>query len=193
MGHLVRDHRLEFTLFQPFRDFEGLPVPHRSRAFARAARKFDLMHQMGTDLALVCSSLHPAAMGGIDRRAADFSALGDLDVTGFMREAMATGCSGPPSLEIFNDRSRAGLPRQAARLAERGLTLLQIDENYWVDVEVRFGLDRTLVDRMRAARVPCDEDAGGSSFSSALHRAPTAPFRIAAQKRNPRPAGMPRH
>lgn len=63
VGTMVRDHGLTITLFQPFRDFEGLPEPLRSRAFARAARKFDLMNQLGTDLVLVCSSVHPAAMG----------------------------------------------------------------------------------------------------------------------------------
>ncbi|MTH76279.1 bifunctional sugar phosphate isomerase/epimerase/4-hydroxyphenylpyruvate dioxygenase family protein [Paracoccus aestuariivivens] len=78
VGRMVRDHGLEITLFQPFRDFEGLPEPHRNRAFARAARKFELMNQLGTDLVLFCSSLHPAAMGGIDRMAADFHELGDL-------------------------------------------------------------------------------------------------------------------
>ncbi|MBD3763593.1 MAG: sugar phosphate isomerase/epimerase and 4-hydroxyphenylpyruvate domain-containing protein [Rhodobacterales bacterium] len=78
VGAMVRDHGLTITLFQPFRDFEGLPEPHRSRAFARAARKFDLMTQLGTDLMLVCSSVHPAAMGGVDRMAQDFRDLGDL-------------------------------------------------------------------------------------------------------------------
>ncbi|CAM3150644.1 4-hydroxyphenylpyruvate dioxygenase [Paracoccus aminovorans] len=78
VGRMVRDHGLTITLFQPFRDFEGLPEPHRSRAFARAARKFELMDQLGTDLMLVCSSLHPAAVGGIDRMAQDFRDLGDL-------------------------------------------------------------------------------------------------------------------
>lgn len=78
VGRMVRDHGLEITLFQPFRDFEGLPEPLRSRALARAAAKFDLMAELGTDLVLVCSSVHPAAMGGIDRAAADFHALGDM-------------------------------------------------------------------------------------------------------------------
>ena len=36
---------------------------------------------------------------------------GDLDVTAFMRAVLATGYSGPISLEIFNDQFRAGLPR----------------------------------------------------------------------------------
>lgn len=94
VGRMVRDQGLEITLFQPFRDFEGLPEPLRSRAFARAARKFDLMNQLGTDLVLVCSSVHPAALGGIDRMAADFHALGDLARSHGVRvgfEALAWG------------------------------------------------------------------------------------------------------
>lgn len=78
VGRMVRDHGLEITLFQPFRDFEGLPEPLRSRAFARAQRKFDLMAELGTDLVLVCSSTHPEALGGIDRAAADFRELGEI-------------------------------------------------------------------------------------------------------------------
>ena len=77
--NMVSDHGLEITLFQPFRDFEGLPEGIlRQRAFSRAQHKFDLMVELGTDLMLVCSSLHPAGLGGIDRCADDFSALGDI-------------------------------------------------------------------------------------------------------------------
>lgn len=78
IGAMVRDAGLEIALFQPFRDFEGLPEPLRSRAFARAESKFDLMNHLGVDLMLACSSVHPAAMGGIDRMADDFGQLGDL-------------------------------------------------------------------------------------------------------------------
>jgi 4-hydroxyphenylpyruvate dioxygenase len=74
---MVADLGLEITLFQPFRDFEGLPVPQRSQAFDRAERKFDLMEELGAPLVLVCSSVAPAAMGGIDRAAADFRELGE--------------------------------------------------------------------------------------------------------------------
>ncbi|GKY86519.1 bifunctional sugar phosphate isomerase/epimerase/4-hydroxyphenylpyruvate dioxygenase family protein [Sinisalibacter aestuarii] len=76
VGNMVRDHGLEITLFQPFRDFEGLPEPLRAKAFDRAERKFDLMQELGTDLVLVCSSVHPASLGGVDRAAADFHELG---------------------------------------------------------------------------------------------------------------------
>jgi 3-dehydroshikimate dehydratase len=77
VGRMVKDHGLEITLFQPFRDFEGLPEPLRSRAFDRAERKFDLMLELGTDLMLVCSSVSPSSLGGIDRAAADFRELGE--------------------------------------------------------------------------------------------------------------------
>src|SRR3546814_6048513 len=45
VGSMVRDHGLEITMFQTFRDFEGLPEPQRERAFDRAEHKFDLMQQ----------------------------------------------------------------------------------------------------------------------------------------------------
>ena len=94
VGAMVRDHGLDITLFQPFRDFEGLPNPLRAQAFARAERKFDLMAELGTDLVLVCSSVHPAAMGGIDRAADDFRALGEIAASRGLRvgyEALAWG------------------------------------------------------------------------------------------------------
>ena len=77
IGKMIRDHGLEITLFQPFRDFEGLPNPYRKKAFDRAERKFDIMQELGTDLILICSSVHPQSMGGIDRAADDFNELGD--------------------------------------------------------------------------------------------------------------------
>ena len=78
VGNMVRDHGLEITLFQPFRDFEGLPEPMRAKAFDRAKRKFDLMQELGTDLVLICSSCHASSLGGIDRAAADFNELGEI-------------------------------------------------------------------------------------------------------------------
>ena len=94
IGDMIRDHGLEITLFQPFRDFEGLPGDLRAKAFERARRKFDTMAELGTDLMLICSSLHPAALGGIDRAADDFAELGEIAATQGMRvgyEALAWG------------------------------------------------------------------------------------------------------
>ncbi len=94
VGRMVRDHGLEVTLFQPFRDFEGLPEPHRSRAFDRAERKFDVMQELGTELMLVCSSVSPLALGGIDRAADDLRELGERAAKRGLRvgyEALAWG------------------------------------------------------------------------------------------------------
>jgi len=222
VGDLIRSMGLEITLFQPFRDFEGLPEPQRVKAFDRAERKFDLMQELGTDLVLVCSSTHPLALGGIDRAAADFHDLGaraakrglrvgfealawghhvndhrdaweivrradhdsvglildsfhtlarridpetirripgdkiffvqladapliemdllywsrhfrnmpgegDLPVQAFLQAVMATGYSGPISLEIFNDQFRGGPPKTIAQDGFRSLMALMDD------------------------------------------------------------------
>nr|WP_325249896.1 TIM barrel protein [Amylibacter sp.] len=94
VGNMIRDKGLDITLFQPFRDFEGLPDPQRAKAFDRAERKFDLMQELGTDLVLICSTTHPAALGGIDRAAADFHELGERAAKRGLRvgyEALAWG------------------------------------------------------------------------------------------------------
>ncbi|SMD01494.1 hypothetical protein SAMN06295998_11864 [Primorskyibacter flagellatus] len=74
-------------LFQPFRDFEGLPQPLRAKAFDRMKRKFDVMQEMGRDLVLVCSSAHPKALGGIDRAAADLPNWATTQQRGFCASA----------------------------------------------------------------------------------------------------------
>lgn len=94
VGQMVRDHGMEIFLFQPFRDFEGMPEPQRARAFDRAERKFELMNELGTDLVLICSNVSPLALGGIDRAAEDFAELGDLAAKHDVRvgyEALAWG------------------------------------------------------------------------------------------------------
>jgi 3-dehydroshikimate dehydratase len=94
VGERIRAAGLEIMLFQPFRDFEGLPPALRAKAFDRAERKFDLMQELDCDLMLVCSSVHPEALGGIDRAAADFRELGERAAARGLRvgyEALAWG------------------------------------------------------------------------------------------------------
>jgi 4-hydroxyphenylpyruvate dioxygenase len=69
---------LAIMLYQPFRDFEGLPEPLRARAFDRVQRKFDVMAALGADRLLMCSSIHPQAMGDAGRAAADLRELAEL-------------------------------------------------------------------------------------------------------------------
>jgi len=94
VGRIVRDHGLEISLFQPFRDFEGMPEPYRTRTFDRAERKFDVMQELGAELVLVCSDVSPIALGGIDRAADDFHELGERAARRGLRvgyEALAWG------------------------------------------------------------------------------------------------------
>ncbi|MGC2775652.1 MAG: TIM barrel protein [Bradyrhizobium sp.] len=94
IGQMCRDLGLEICAYQPFRDFEGMPEPQRARNFIRAERKFDLMQELGTDLLLICSSVSPASLGGIDRAAADFHELGERAAKRGLRvgyEALAWG------------------------------------------------------------------------------------------------------
>src|SRR5215216_2157776 len=91
---MVADLGLEIIAFQPFRDFEGMPEPHRSKVFSRAERKFDVMQELGCDLLLVCSNVSQDSLGGIDRAAADFHELGERAATRGLRvgyEALAWG------------------------------------------------------------------------------------------------------
>ncbi|QXH33383.1 3-dehydroshikimate dehydratase QuiC [Pseudomonas muyukensis] len=57
------DLGIAITLFQPFRDFEGCPRERLRKHLDRAERKFDLMHELGTDLVLVCSNVQADALG----------------------------------------------------------------------------------------------------------------------------------
>ena len=59
VARMVASLGLKIVTFQPFRDFEGMPEPQRSRTFARAERKFDLMGELGCDLLMICSNVAP--------------------------------------------------------------------------------------------------------------------------------------
>ena len=74
---MLGDLGLRCALWQPFRDFEGMPGPLRARALDRAERKFDLMGELGTDRILVCSNCSPHALGDRQRIVADFAELGE--------------------------------------------------------------------------------------------------------------------
>ncbi len=219
---ISRELGLAVTAFQPFRDFEAMPEAERARNLERAERKFDVMQALGTDLMLVCSNVHPAAIDDPARAAADLRTLaeraarrglrvayealawgrhvrrwsqaweivrladhsamglvldsfhtlalsddfagiaalpaeklffvqladaplmatdvlswsrhfrnfpgqGDLDVVGFLRAVLASGYSGPLSLEVFNDEFRAAPARLTARDGLRSLILAEAE------------------------------------------------------------------
>ncbi|MWV28186.1 bifunctional sugar phosphate isomerase/epimerase/4-hydroxyphenylpyruvate dioxygenase family protein [Aurantiacibacter rhizosphaerae] len=78
IAQMMRDLGLECTMFQPFRDLEGMPEPQRSAAFARMERKFEIMDALGTDLVLLCSNCSPAALPDRQRMLDDLGELGEL-------------------------------------------------------------------------------------------------------------------
>ena len=94
IGGLIRELGLKCTIFQPFRDFEGMPDTLRPRVFERMERKFDVMEELGTDLLLVCSNVSPAASPDRSRIVADFRELGERAAQRGLRvgyEALAWG------------------------------------------------------------------------------------------------------
>jgi 4-hydroxyphenylpyruvate dioxygenase len=91
---MAADLGLAVAVYQPFRDFEGMPEPQRAKVFARAERKFDTMQELGCDFLMVCSNVSPESLGGIDRAAADLRELGERAAGRRMRvayEALAWG------------------------------------------------------------------------------------------------------
>jgi 4-hydroxyphenylpyruvate dioxygenase len=91
---IAEDLGLAISIFQPFRDFEAMPEPQRTRNLDRAERKFDLMAALGTDLVLVCSNVQPAALDDPARAAADLHEMAERAAKRGLRvgyEALAWG------------------------------------------------------------------------------------------------------
>jgi 4-hydroxyphenylpyruvate dioxygenase len=91
---IVRDLGLAITLYQPFRDFEAMPEPQRSRNLERAERKFDIVAALGAPLLLVCSNTLPAALDDPARAAADLHEMAERAARRSLRiayEALAWG------------------------------------------------------------------------------------------------------
>lgn len=75
--NMCADLGLEIMLFQPFRDFEGGPRGRLAQQLDRAERKFELMHELGTDRILVCSNVSPTTITNDEIIAADLLALAE--------------------------------------------------------------------------------------------------------------------
>jgi 4-hydroxyphenylpyruvate dioxygenase len=78
IGAMMRDLGLACSIFQPFRDYEGLPEAQRERALERMRRKFAVMEALGTDLVLLCSNCAPAASGERRQLVDDLGRIADL-------------------------------------------------------------------------------------------------------------------
>lgn len=94
IGALARSLGLTIIALQPLRDFEAMPEPQRGQNFFRARKKFELMHDLGTDTLLICSNVSPLSIDDPDRAAADLRELAELAaLEGFFigYEALAWG------------------------------------------------------------------------------------------------------
>lgn len=72
------DLGLEIIALQPFRDMEGMPEPYRSQKLYYLQRKFELMHELGTQRLLCCSNVSPHASSDRSQCAADLHAIAEL-------------------------------------------------------------------------------------------------------------------
>jgi 4-hydroxyphenylpyruvate dioxygenase len=91
---LAADLGLAIVALQPLRDFEAMLEPTRAKNFERAARKLDLMDELGARLLCVCSNVAPDAVDNTSRAAEDLAELADLARQRGMRigyEALAWG------------------------------------------------------------------------------------------------------
>lgn len=108
IGALMRELGLACTLFQPFRDLEGMPDDLRQRTFDRLERKFDLMGELGARDVLVCSNCQPHALADRGRLLADLAEAAERAGRRGLRvgyEALAWG------RHVFDHREAWGLVR----------------------------------------------------------------------------------
>ncbi|MET0963289.1 MAG: TIM barrel protein [Noviherbaspirillum sp.] len=91
---MASDLGLSIDLYQPFRDFEGMPNAQFRRSLERAERKFDLMQALGAPMLLVCSNTSPLCLAGDERSAAQLHELAERAARRNIRigyEALAWG------------------------------------------------------------------------------------------------------
>lgn len=94
LRRMTEDLGLAIDLYQPFRDFEGMPEPQFQRSLERAERKFDLMQALGAPLVLCCSNTSPLAINDPARAAAQLHELAERAARRNLRvgfEALAWG------------------------------------------------------------------------------------------------------
>jgi 4-hydroxyphenylpyruvate dioxygenase len=68
---------LAIDLYQPFRDFEGVPAHRLGQNLMRAQATFETMAELGAELLLVCSNVGPAASDDDALAAAQLHALSE--------------------------------------------------------------------------------------------------------------------
>ncbi|MFY7888817.1 MAG: bifunctional sugar phosphate isomerase/epimerase/4-hydroxyphenylpyruvate dioxygenase family protein [Spirosomataceae bacterium] len=75
---IVQDLGLEIIGLQPFRDYEAMPEPFKSRNLERAKHKFELMYQLGTKVLFICSNTSVHTINSLDKAAEDLYDIAEL-------------------------------------------------------------------------------------------------------------------
>src|SRR5260370_6456016 len=94
LARMTADLGLGIELYQPFRDFEGVPDAVLQRNLDRIERKFDLMEKLGAPMLLLCSNVATAVDGDRGRAVAQLSELAERAAARNLRigyEALAWG------------------------------------------------------------------------------------------------------
>jgi 4-hydroxyphenylpyruvate dioxygenase len=76
-GRAAGDLGLRVCLYQPFRDFEGVPASQLPASLDRAERVFDTMAALRADTLLVCSNTSPDAINNDGLAASQLALLAD--------------------------------------------------------------------------------------------------------------------
>ncbi|NRP47576.1 MULTISPECIES: bifunctional sugar phosphate isomerase/epimerase/4-hydroxyphenylpyruvate dioxygenase family protein [unclassified Marinobacterium] len=75
---IADDLGLDILALQPFRDLEGLPAELKRQKFYHMQSRFEMMHELGTQRILCCSSVSPHASDDRARCAADLYEAAEL-------------------------------------------------------------------------------------------------------------------
>ncbi len=74
---IAADLGLALTLYQPFRDFEGVSAERLARNLERVQCTFEVMHELGIDRLLLCSNVSADAIGNESLIVDQLGALAD--------------------------------------------------------------------------------------------------------------------
>lgn len=78
IARLAASLDLQILLYQPFRNFEGMPAETIAAKLERARRTFDTMHQLGCEQLLLCSNVDKLGVADPDRQINDLAKMADL-------------------------------------------------------------------------------------------------------------------
>ena len=94
IGNLIDSLGLKVSMYQPFRDFEGMPRSRFVSNMHRLETKFKLMRSLNTNLLLICSNVSNECLDDEDLIVSDLRAASDLAAKYGMRiayEALSWG------------------------------------------------------------------------------------------------------